>query len=47
MSGVSRDARRCALQAIYQFDAVGDADAERIRVVEFERRPVVQQLVLE
>jgi N utilization substance protein B len=31
LSGISRDARRCALQAIYQFDAVGDADAERIR----------------
>ncbi|MDG2031249.1 MAG: transcription antitermination factor NusB [Phycisphaerales bacterium] len=31
MSGISRDTRRCALQAIYQFDAVGDSDAEQIR----------------
>ena len=30
MSSISRDTRRCALQALYQFDAVGDADPQQI-----------------
>ena len=31
MSGISRDARRCALQAIYQFDAADGSEDERVR----------------
>ena len=31
MNGISRDTRRCALQALYQFDAVGDTDPQQIR----------------
>jgi len=31
LSGITRDARRCALQAIYQFDAAGGSDDERVR----------------
>ena len=31
MSGMSRDARRCALQAIYQFDAADGSDDQGVR----------------
>ena len=31
MTGFSRDARRCALQALYQFDAGNEGDADLVR----------------
>ena len=38
MSGISRDTRRCALQALYQFDAGGDPENNLIRSTLAESR---------
>ena len=38
MSGISRDTRRCALQALYQFDAGSDSDNNLVRATLAESR---------